>query len=477
MPHAAAPLLPVILSGGSGTRLWPLSRELYPKQMVPMWEGQSTLQMTAERCQQAQMLPPLVVCNHEHRFIVAEQLRQSGIQPCAIILEPCARNTAAAVAVATAYALEHYGDAAQVLILPADHLIANAQAFAQAVATATQAAQAGYITTFGIQPDHAETGYGYIQRGEALTGVEGAYCVQRFVEKPDAPTAEAYVRDGGYAWNSGMFLFPASTMQQELQTHVPAIAKAAHAALAAAKKDLEFCRLDEVAFAASPSDSIDYAVMEKTKHAAVVPCDIGWRDVGSWLATWEASPKDAAGNAAIGQALLHESSNCYVYSPKQLVGVIGLENVAVVATDDAILVLNMQQSQQVKGLLAKLPPEHASKSQNHRKVYRPWGYYDSIYEGPRAQVKEITVKPGEKLSLQKHFHRSEHWVVVNGTALVTRDEEQLLIGENESVFIPLGAVHRLENPGKVPLRLIEVQSGEYLGEDDIVRLQDTYNRV
>ena len=468
-------ITPVILSGGSGSRLWPLSRALYPKQFLALAGELTMLQETALRVAGDGFAAPLVICNEEHRFLVAEQLRAKGCHPSEIILEPVGRNTAPAVCVA-ALKLFTAGEDSLMLVMPSDHVIAAPDRFLQAVATATRAAAAGALVTFGITPARAETGYGYIKAGPRLDAHEGVHTVERFVEKPNETTAEAYLADGSYLWNSGIFLFSAAAYVAELEHNNPAMVEACRKALLAAERDLTFCRLSMDAFATSPSDSIDYAVMEKTARAAVVPVDMGWNDVGAWSALWDIGEKDANGNMVQGDAVLHKARNVYVHSDEQLVAVVGLEDVVVVATDDAILVTSHDHVQDVKHIVDHLKAERRDEHALHTTVHRPWGSYRGVDRGERFQVKRITVKPGERLSLQKHHHRAEHWVVVEGTALVTRNEDQLYVYENQSVYIPIGAVHRLENPGKVPLRLIEVQSGGYFGEDDIVRLEDIYAR-
>lgn len=479
-------IVPVLLSGGSGSRLWPLSRELYPKQFLNLCSDRSMVQETALRVGDAgRFAAPLIVCNQEHRFLVAEQLRQSGVTPRGIVLEPLARNTAAACAVAALTVAERDPDAL-LLILPADHQIRDLAAFGEAVATAAAAAEGGRLVTFGIAPTAPETGYGYIRRGRALKTVEGetvegqtvagAFEVAAFVEKPTLEVAQTYLDGGEHVWNSGMFLFPAGLLLAELERHAPDVVAACREALAAGKADLDFFRLDAEAFARAPSISIDYAVMERTDRAAVVPCDLGWTDVGAWSALWEIADKDEAGNVVIGDVMLEGAAGCYVRSENHLAAVVGMENAMVVVVDDAVLVADRNRAQDVKRVVDRLKASGRSEAVNHRRVHRPWGSYQSLHNGERFQVKSLTIAPGSRLSLQKHYHRAEHWVVVNGTALVTRGEEQTVVFENQSIYIPMGTVHRLENPGKVPLTIIEVQSGSYLGEDDIVRLEDSYGR-
>ena len=463
-------LQPVLLSGGTGTRLWPLSREAYPKQFLPLAGEDTMVQATWRRVAPLAGAAPIVVANEEHRFLVAEQLRQIGAPTPAIVLEPVGRNTAPAIAAAALQALAA-GDDPLLLVLPSDHVVRNEAGFRDAVSAACAAAEAGALVTFGIVPDAPETGFGYIQ---AETG-EGVRRVLRFVEKPDAVTAQSYLDAGGYYWNSGMFLFRASRYLEELGKFQPGIVASVSAAFAAAKRDGDFIRLDKAAFAASPSDSIDYAVMEKTSDAKVLPVDIGWNDVGSWSALWEVAERDGDGNAHRGDVIAVDSRNTYAYA-QRLVALVGLDDIVVVETDDAVLVAHKDRVQEVKQVVAQLKESQRSQAVLHRKVYRPWGAYDSIDTGERFQVKRITVKPGGVLSLQMHHHRAEHWIVVSGTARVTRGEETLLLSENQSTYIPLGVTHRLENPGMVPLELIEVQSGSYLGEDDIVRYSDIYGR-
>lgn len=465
-------LTPVILSGGSGTRLWPLSREGHPKQFLALAGQQSMLQATWTRVATiAGANPPLVVTNEAHRFMVAEQLRQVACTPAAILLEPAGRNTAPAIAAAALAATNGGGDPL-LLVLPSDHVITNQDAFRAAVLEAAPAATAGALVTFGIVPAGPETGYGYI-KAAAGTGVRK---VEHFVEKPDAVTAQHYVDAGDYYWNSGMFLFRASRYLDELERHRPDILAACRLAYAGAKRDSDFLRLDRTAFEACPADSIDYAVMEKTDAARVLPIDVGWSDVGSWAALWQVAEHDASGNARHGDVMALDCRNSYAWSERRLVALIGLDDVVVVDTDDALLVARKDRVQQVKDVVARLKESSRGEAVLHRKVYRPWGAYDSIDMADRFQVKRITVKPGAALSLQMHHHRAEHWVVVSGTARVTRGDEVFLLGENESTFIPMGTRHRLENPGKLPLELIEVQSGSYLGEDDIVRFEDVYGR-
>ncbi len=465
-------LIPVILSGGSGTRLWPLSREGYPKQFLALADDQSMLQATWSRVADlAGTNAPLVVTNEAHRFMVAEQLRQVGCTPDAILLEPAGRNTAPAIA-AAALAATSNGSDPLLLVLPSDHVIRDQRAFHAAVEQAAPAARDGALVMFGIVPTGPETGYGYIK---AAPG-EDIHRVERFVEKPDPATARQYVSDGDYFWNSGMFLFGASRFLEELERHRPDILAACREAFTKARRDTDFLRLDRAAFEACPADSIDYAVMEKTDAARVLPVNLGWSDVGSWAALWEVAEHDHDGNAHRGDVMAIGCRDTYAWSEHRLLALIGLEGVVVVDTDDALLVAHKDRVQQVKDIVARLKDGQRGEAILHRKVYRPWGAYDSVDKAERFQVKRITVKPGAALSLQMHHHRAEHWVVVSGTARVTRGEDVFLLHENESTFIPIGTRHRLENPGKVPLELIEVQSGSYLGEDDIVRFEDVYGR-
>jgi len=468
-------LVPVILSGGSGTRLWPLSRELYPKQLLPLVAERTMLQETVARTAGLPDLgAPIVVCNESHRFMVAEQLRELGTSARAIILEPLGRNTAPAVAVAALVASDGApGDDPVLLVLPADHVIRDGAAFHAAVTLGRTAAEAGGLVTFGVVADRAETGYGYIRRADDPGPV---FRVAEFVEKPDTATARRYVESGEYFWNSGMFMFRASVFLAELGRHAPAMLAACRASLAAAGRDLDFLRLPAQEFAACPADSIDYAVMEKTDAAVVVPLDAGWSDVGSWSALADALPRDADGNVTAGDVIAEDSTGCYLHSTSRLIAAVGLRNHVVVETKDAVLVAPRDRVQDVKQLVAELKARGRYETSLHREVFRPWGSYDSIDSGARFQVKRLVVKPGATLSLQLHHHRAEHWVVVSGTARITRGEEVFTLSENESTYIPLGVKHRIENPGRIPLHIIEVQSGTYLGEDDIVRFEDRYGR-
>jgi len=468
-------LIPLILSGGSGTRLWPVSRKNLPKQFLSL-AGQGTLfQQTVTR---TQLLPevasPIVVASEDHRFLAAEQLLESGIDGATIVLEPLARNTAPAIALGALQAIERDSDAI-LLVLPADHLIGDAKSFTEGVQLALPAARDGWLVTFGIRPDRPETGFGYIRRAESIA--DGAYQVKQFVEKPALATAQAYVEDGGYDWNSGMFMFKATRYLEELGLHAPEMLQAVRAAHASAKKDLDFVRIDSEAFAKVPDNSIDYAVMEKTQRAAVIPVSCDWSDIGSWSALWLAGVRDAQGNLREGDTIAVNTSNSLLRShDRHLLATVGVDNLIVVTTPDATLVAHRDAAQDVKRVVDELKAAGRTEHSFHRIVRRPWGSYDSIEAGDRFQVKRIVVKPGAALSLQKHHHRAEHWIVVSGTAEVTCDDRVFLLGENQSTYIPLGSVHRLRNPGKVALELIEVQSGSYLGEDDIVRIEDVYGR-
>jgi mannose-1-phosphate guanylyltransferase / mannose-6-phosphate isomerase len=470
-------IIPVILSGGAGTRLWPLSRELYPKQLLPLTGTHTMLQETVLRLAGLKAAAPLVVCNEAHRFLVAEQLRQLGVAALATILEPEGRNTAPAIALAAHAALKGTAGAAAadplLLVLPADHVIRNVPAFQQAVQAALGAAQAGQLATFGIVASSPETGYGYIQRGPASGG---AYRIARFVEKPDAARAREFVASGEYFWNSGMFMFRARRYLEELARLAPDMARVCEAAFAGATADLDFTRINAKTFAACPADSIDYAVMEKTADAVVVPLDAGWSDVGSWSALHEASAADAHGNVTHGDVISEDTHGSYLHAQSRLVATVGLQDHVVVETKDAVLVAPRNRVQDVKKLVQQLKAQGRYEHSLHREVFRPWGSYDSLGNGPRFQVKLLRVKPGATLSLQMHHHRAEHWVVVAGTARITRGDEVFLLEENQSTYIPIGVRHRIENPGKVTVEIIEVQSGSYLGEDDIVRFEDVYGR-
>ncbi|GJI91836.1 MULTISPECIES: mannose-1-phosphate guanylyltransferase/mannose-6-phosphate isomerase [Duganella] len=470
-------IYPVILSGGAGTRLWPLSRAALPKQLLPLVSDRTMLQETALRLAgYPGMMAPLVVCGNEHRFLVAEQMREIKTAPLGILLEPVGRNTAPAVAVAANY-LTAIDPDAMMLVLPADHVIENVDAFYAAVGQAAALAADGALATFGIVPTGPETGYGYIQSGKAVAGGNNGFAVDRFVEKPDMETAKGFVSAGNFFWNSGMFMFRADRYLSELKEFQPAMAAACEAAVKGDYRDLDFCRLDEAAFTSAPSDSIDYAVMEHTRHAVVVPADIGWSDVGSWSALHDVQPGDAQGNVQRGDVYLDNVSGSLVRAESRIVAVVGVKDLIVVETADAVLVVHKDQVQRVKQIVDHLKAKDRTEHLHHTKVYRPWGCYEGIDIGERFQVKRITVNPGGKLSLQMHHHRAEHWIVVSGTARVTCGDTITLLTENESTYIPIGMNHRLENPGKLPLHLIEVQSGSYLGEDDIVRFEDVYQRA
>lgn len=469
-------IFPVVLSGGSGTRLWPLSRTLLPKQFLPLVSTQTMLQETLLRLGGLPGLGnPLVVCSNDHRFLAAEQMRSIGIEAFAQILEPAGRNTAPAVAVAALCVAEAASDGIM-LVLPADHLIRDVPKFHAAIGQAVQAAEAGHLATFGIVGHAPETGYGYIERGEAMPGAGGCYRVARFVEKPDEATAKKFLDSGRFYWNSGMFVFRATRYLEELGRYRPQVLAAARDAWSKSTRDLDFIRLDEKSFLASPSESIDYAVMEQTRDAVVVEADIQWSDIGSWTALWQAGKAGPDGNVLVGDVHADAARNCYVRAESRLVAAVGVEDLVIVETSDAVLVTHKRCSQDVKRTVDALKAKQRDEYLVHKRVYRPWGYYEGLDLSERFQVKRIMVKPGSKLSLQMHHHRAEHWVVVSGTAKVTRGDETLLLTENQSTYIPLGTKHRLENVGKVPLHMIEVQSGSYLGEDDIVRFEDDYKR-
>jgi mannose-1-phosphate guanylyltransferase/mannose-6-phosphate isomerase len=476
MSNVKMPIFPVILSGGAGSRLWPLSRKALPKQLLPLAGPNTMIQETAARVRGPNFAAPIVISGQEHRFLIAEQLRAAGVTGAQIILEPAGRNTAPAAAIASLKVLEDDPDGL-ILLMPSDHVIADVKAFHAAVEIAAKAAQGGNLVTFGIKPAAPETGYGYIKSAGALAAAPGAFAIERFVEKPDRATAEKYLSSGEFYWNSGMFLFTAKAFIREMERLEPAMLSSCRDAIAHARRDMDFIRLGEVAFMACPSQSIDYAIMEHAAHAAIVPVELGWNDVGSWQSLWEISPRDSSGNALKGEVVTEKSRNSYIRSEGPLVAVVGVEDLVVVATKDAVLVSHRDKAQDVKKIVEQLEASGRGQHIHHSVVHRPWGSYESVDTGDRFQVKRIIVKPGAKLSLQMHHHRAEHWVVVSGTALVTCDDKEFLLQENESTFIPVGAKHRLENPGKVALHLIEVQSGGYLGEDDIVRFEDTYGRA
>jgi mannose-1-phosphate guanylyltransferase/mannose-6-phosphate isomerase len=470
-------LYPVILSGGSGSRLWPLSREDFPKQLQPLVTGKTLLQETALRLagKEVKAEAPIVVCNEAHRFIVAEQLRAVGVEPKAIVIEPVGRNTAPAIAVA-ALLLKDEPDALM-LVMPSDHIIRKADVFREAVASAIPAAESGHLVTFGITPTTPATGYGYLKRGEKLPGDNSVHALSQFVEKPSAEKAQSYLDEGIYSWNAGIFLFSAKRYLEELEKYEPVIGKACANALERGKNDLFFFRLDPDVFGHVPSQSIDYGVMERTDKAAVVPVDMGWSDVGSWSALHNELEQTPDGNTLTGDAIAIDSENTYVRTDKQLTTVLGVKNLAVVVTPDAVLVADKSRDQDVKRLVDELKKQSRSEATVQAKVYRPWGWFQNMDEGKRFKVKRICVRPGGQLSLQKHAHRSEHWVVVTGKAWVHCDGEEFTLHENESTFIPSGSVHRLANPWQEELHMIEVQSGGYVGEDDIVRLADDYGRT
>ncbi|WP_272912515.1 mannose-1-phosphate guanylyltransferase/mannose-6-phosphate isomerase [Tolumonas lignilytica] len=469
-------ILPVIMAGGSGSRLWPLSREIYPKQFLKLDGEYTMLQATVQRLGELDCPQPLVICNEEHRFLVAEQLRYLDKLAHNIILEPVGRNTAPAIALAALIAKQTAGrnEDPLLLVLAADHVIRDEAAFTASVKQAIPHAEAGKFVTFGIVPTHAETGYGYIRRGAEIGA---AYTVAQFVEKPNMQTAEGYLQSGEYYWNSGMFLFRASRFLAALKEFRPDIYAACERAVGEIDTDLDFIRINKDAFLACPSDSIDYAVMEKTTDAVVVPMDAEWSDVGSWSSLWEISDKDESGNVFQGDVLQHNSQNNYVFAENGLVSLVGVQNLVVVQTKDAVLVVDQAQVQDVKKIVERLKAAGRSEHQVHREVYRPWGKYDSVDQGSRYQVKRIFIRPGEQLSLQMHHHRAEHWIVVQGTAKVVCGDETRLLTENQSFYIPLGIKHSLENPGKIPLEVIEVRTGSYLNDDDIQRFQDKYGRV
>jgi len=467
-------ILPVVMAGGSGTRLWPLSRELYPKQFLKLDSDETMLQTTLLRLQGLPVQQCLVIGNEQHRFLIAEQLRQIDALGRNILLEPVGRNTAPAIALAALHALETGADPL-LLVLAADHVIRDTAALQEAVLLAAQHAGQGHLVTFGVVPESPETGYGYVQTG-AATG-QGAYRVAAFVEKPSAELAASYLAGGQHLWNSGMFMFRASRYVGELQKFRPDILQACRSALKVTDTDLNFIRVDRTAFEACPTDSIDYAVMEKTDAAVVVPLSAGWSDVGAFAALWDVLPKDEKGNALSGDVMAVDSTNSLVMAESALVATIGVRDLVVVQTKDAVLVADRDKAQDVKAIVARLRESGRTEHQVHRQVYRPWGHYDSVDSGARYQVKRITVQPGAKLSVQLHHHRAEHWVVVSGTARVTLQDQEHLLSENQSIYVPVGAVHALENPGKIPLDLIEIQVGSYLGEDDIVRLDDRYGRT
>ncbi len=473
---ATGTIVPVILSGGSGTRLWPVSRESFPKQLWPLVSERTMLQETALRGVGPQFAPPVVVCNQEHRFLVAEQMRASGIEDATILLEPVGRNSAPAIT-AAALLIAETDPEAVLWMMAADAVIARQGALMDALQKAVVGARAGRIVTFGMHPVRAETAYGYIEVGAELADAPGVHAVGKFIEKPDAALAAELASSGKHLWNSGMFVFKASTLIAEMERFAPEALEATRRAVAGRTQDLDFTRLEPKAFATSPNISLDYAVAERTSLAAVIPADLDWSDVGSWDALWDRLPKDGMGNASTGDVFLEGAKNCLVRSDGILTAVVGLEDAVVVVTEDAVLAMHKDRAQDVKKIVDRLRASKRHEAVAHNRMYRPWGFYERLILGDRFQVKRIVVNPGQKLSLQKHFHRAEHWVVVSGAAIVDRDAEQHFVRENESIYLPLGCVHRMANPGRIPLELIEVQSGSYLGEDDIVRIEDTYGRA
>ncbi len=467
-------MIPVILSGGSGSRLWPLSRKLYPKQFIALHTDKTLFQETALRLKKLRLDDPIVVCNEEHRFIVAENMQNIGHKARNIVLEPAGRNTAPAIAAAAIIAMKD-GDDPLLMILSADHVIEDVNAFAASTKTAEELAAKGHMVTFGIKPSHAHTGYGYIEMGESICN--NAHEISEFKEKPDKATAEEFIKSGKYLWNSGMFCFKASSYLAELEKYQPELLKYARASVEAAKNDLDFNRLDKGSFEQCPDIAIDYAVMEHTDSGVVVGLDASWSDIGSWDSVWEVSAKDDNSNVCKGDIITNGSKNNYIYSKDRLISVLNVSDLVIIDTQDALLVADKNSVQDIKLIVNKLKQDKRSEILHHKTVYRPWGHYTSISQGERHQAKRICVKPNAKLSLQKHLHRSEHWVVVRGTAKVTKGEETFLLSENESVYLPIGVVHALENPGKIDLEIIEVQTGSYLGEDDIIRLEDLYGRA
>lgn len=470
-------IIPVILAGGSGTRLWPMSRQHYPKQLLKLFGDRTMLQQTLLRLEGvADLASPIVVCNEEHRFMVAEQLHEIGLSKSSIILEPVARNTAPALALAAIHA-QALAENPILLVLSADHMIKDVPAFHLALSQAVEAAQAGHLATFGVNPTRPETGYGYIKaKLDRSSSANNFYPVEQFVEKPDLVTAEKYLAEGCYYWNSGMFVFQTDVFLRELKNHSPDVVAAAEQAKISSVQDLDFIRVNREAFSQAPNISIDYALMEKSKNVVCVPFSAGWSDVGDWKSFWDLSEKDASGNSLIGDSIDIGSTNTLVFSQDKLVATLGVNNLMIVNTPDAVLVADQSQAQQVKSLITQIEKQKRSEHLQHREIYRPWGCYDAIDTGDRYQVNRIRVKPGGSLSLQVHHHRAEHWIVVKGTALVQKGEETLLLSENESTYIPVGTRHRLSNPGKIPLELIEVQSGPYLKDDDVVRYEDSYGR-
>ncbi len=472
-------LIPVIMCGGSGTRLWPMSRHLYPKQLLTVDSEKTLLQNTAQRIKGLKgVKKSVVVCNKDHRFMVAEQLHSSGFEDFIIISEPEGKNTAPAIAAASFYGMTIEEDPI-ILALPADHIIKDIKKFQDTILKGLEAVEKGYLVTFGITPKKPETGYGYIKKGEVILEKEGdkVFKVEKFVEKPDLKTAEEYLKSGDFLWNSGIFMFKASSYLEELKTYAPEMYEKVKEAFDKAKKETDFIFLDEESFKSCPSNSIDYAVMEHTKKAVVVPMDLEWSDIGSWSSIWEILDKDENGNVLVGDVLAYDVKNSYIKSEHKLTAVVGLEDIIVVTTKDVVLVAPKERAQDVKKLVMMLEEQKREETKTHTVVYRPWGSYETLEKQDRFQVKRIVVKPGAKLSLQRHYHRSEHWIIVKGTGKVTRDNEEFLLSENQYIFLPVTAIHRIENPGKIPLEFIEVQVGSYLEEDDIVRFEDVYGRV
>jgi mannose-1-phosphate guanylyltransferase/mannose-6-phosphate isomerase len=469
-------ITPVILAGGSGTRLWPLSRQHYPKQLLKLFGDKTMLQQTILRLAGLpDLASPIVVCNVEHRFMVAEQLHEIGITDAVIMLEPSARNTAPALTLAVLQARE-LDASSTLLVLSADHMICDVGAFQSAVRIAINMANENRLVTFGVLPTHPETGYGYIKTDQVSSRLEGGFVVEKFVEKPNLATAQEYLASGNYYWNSGMFVFKTDIFLKELQAHSPDVIISAERSWAKSVTDLDFIRVDKDAFTQAPNISIDYALMEKSANVVCVPLNAGWSDVGDWKSFWDVSQKDSAGNSFIGDSIDVGSTNTLVFSQDKLVATLGLDNLMIINTPDAVLVADKSQAQHVKAVIAQIQEQKRSEHLQHREIYRPWGCYDAIDTGDRYQVNRIRVKPGASLSLQLHYHRAEHWIVVKGTALVQKGDEVLFLSENESTFIPVGIKHRLSNPGKIPLEIVEVQSGPYLEEDDVIRYEDSYGR-
>jgi mannose-1-phosphate guanylyltransferase/mannose-6-phosphate isomerase len=475
MAEGSLDVVPVILSGGSGTRLWPVSRESFPKQFWPLLSEHSMIEDTARRASGKGFAAPIVVCNQEHRFLAAEQLRLAGLGAARIVLEPVGRNSAPAITAAALLVAETAPETV-LWMMAADAAITDVPALHRLLASAVQAARAGSIVTFGMRPTAPETGYGYIEVGEPLAGLPGVHALARFIEKPDAATAATLVASGRHLWNSGMFVFTAASLLAEMERHAPEVLAAVREAVAGRQADLDFIRLAEAPFRACPNISLDYAVAERTAHAAVVPADLGWSDVGSWGALWALGHKDGAGNVTVGDVLLEASEDCYVRSDGIVTAVVGLRDAVVVVTDDAVLAMHRDRAQDVKKVVDRLRAAGRHEAVAHNRLYRPWGFHEGLIAGDRFEVRRIVVRPGHKFALQKHYHRAEHWVVVQGTALATCDGVTQLVRENESIYLPIGSSHRVENPGRIPLTLIEVQSGSYLGEDDVERLDTAYGQ-